>query len=131
MKLAAKLILLFIIAVIAVTTMASWFTSKQFFANLEKRHEIIASNVGRIDSSSEFRNAVHSGSNVYFERMIRAVSKDATRVRWVWFGNDTTNDFKPALNDESALEIARTKQFSTIGISHQGRRAFFTYCLLS
>ena len=128
MKLAAKLIILFIIAVIAVTLMASWFTSKQFFANLEKRHEVIASNVGQIDSSAEFREAVTSGNNIYFEKMIRTTSKEVTRVRWVWFDEGANYEFEPALIDDSALEVARTKQFSTTGVSRQGGRAFFTYC---
>ena len=105
MKLAAKLIILFIIAVIAVTLMASWFTSKQFFANLEKRHEVIASNVGQIDSSAEFREAVTSGNNIYFEKMIRTTSKEVTRVRWVWFDEGANYEFEPALIDLSLIHI--------------------------
>lgn len=127
MKLAAKLILLFIIAVIAVTTMASHLTSMQSFANLEKRHREIAVSVESIDGSSEFLNAVDAGNNVYFERTIRRFSNHGTRIRWVWLGNDIESDYRPAIADDSVLKNLSRQKLSITGTTRHGRRKYFTY----
>lgn len=127
MKLAAKLILLFVVAVIAVTTMASHLTSRQFFANVEKRHREIAVSVAAINGNPEFREAIKTGNNIHFERMIRTIADHGTRVRWVWFEDQIAGDFRPALKDPTALEKARHQELSTVGTSIQGRREFFTY----
>lgn len=127
MKLAAKLILLFIIAVAAVTTMASHLTSMQSFANLEKRHREIAVSVSSIDKTADFQKAVEVGNNVYFERMIRTFSNQGTRIRWVWLGDDVVSDYLPAIADESVLKNPPQQPLSVTGTTRQGRRKYFTY----
>ncbi len=127
MKLAAKLILLFIISVTAVTLMASHLTSKQSFANLERRHREIAASVDSIESTPEFLDAVEAGDNDYFEQMIRTISNNSTRIRWVWLGDEVDSDYRPAIADESVLGILSQEKLSTTGTNRQGRRKYFTY----
>ena len=126
MKLAAKLIVLFIIAVTAVIVMASLLSSKQSFANLEKRHRDISLAVDAVENSDGFRAAVESNNNRFFEQMGRPISTNGTRVRWVWLGENTDPDFGPSLNDKSKL-VQPPQKFSTTGTTHQGRRKYFTY----
>lgn len=126
MKLAAKLILLFIIAVTAVTMMASHLTSKQSFANLEKRHREIANSVAEIDNTNDFRSAVEGDNNVYFERLIRTFANHGTRVKWVWLDQDVPPNRRPALHNEPRL-VDPQSEFSTTGTTEFGRRKFFTY----
>lgn len=127
MKLAAKLILLFIIAVTAVTLVASQLSSMQSFANLEKRHREIAVSVESIDSTPEFKQAVEVGNNVYFERMVRTFSNHGTRIRWVWLDDDVAADFRPALSSPELLANLENQQLSMTGTTRQGRRKYFTY----
>jgi two-component system NtrC family sensor kinase len=127
MKLASKLILLFIIAVTAVTTMASQLTSMQSFANLEKRHREIAVSVDSIEMTPEFQNAVEVGNNVYFERMVRTFSNHGTRIRWVWLGDDVESDYRPAIADQTVLKNSPTQKLSITGTTRHGRRKYFTY----
>lgn len=127
MKLAAKLILLFIIAVTAVTTMASQLTSMQSFANLEKRHREIAVSVDSIETTPEFRQAIEAGNNVYFERMIRTFSNHGTRIRWVWLGDDIESDYRPAIADRTKLKNLPAQRLSISGTTRHGRRKYFTY----
>lgn len=131
MKLAAKLILLFVIAVTAVTTMASHLSSKQSFANLEKRHREIANSVESIESTTEFQTAVELGNNVYFDRMVRTLSNHGTRIRWVWLGADTESDYLPSIADLSAVSSSPERRLSLVGRTRQGRRKYFTYLPMS
>ncbi len=126
MKLAAKLILLFIIAVTAVTVMASNLTSRQSFLNLEKRHREIATAVTAIDDSAEFRAAIEANNNVYFERMIRTVSNQGTRIRWVWLDEHSQPDHQPTIAKGPNL-TGLTKKLSVSGTTNYGQRQYFTY----
>ena len=122
MKLAAKLILLFIIAVTAVIVMASLLSSKQSFANLEKRHREISQVVDAADNSDEFKTAVESSDSQFFEQMGRPISTNGTRVRWVWLDDHDESEFQPALE-----LIKPSQKFSGTGTTLQGRRKYFTY----
>ena len=126
MKLAAKLIVLFIIAVTAVIVMASLLSSKQTFSNLEKRHRDISLAVNAVEESADFRHAIESNNNGFFDQMGRPISTNGTRVRWVWLGENVGSDFKPSLKNEPRLNEP-SKNFSTTGTTQQGRRKYFTY----
>lgn len=127
MKLAAKLILLFVVAVIAVTAMASHFTSKQFFANVENRHAAIAESVATVGDQADFHQAISSGDKARFESIVQTVSNGGTHVRWVWLDDPDNIEFRPFLEDGSWIDENTRSTFSTTGISTQGRRMYFTY----
>ena len=128
MKLAAKLILLFIIAVTAVTLMASQLSSMQSFANLEKRHREIAVSVDSIHTTPEFEKAIiEVGNNVYFERMVRTFSNHGTRIRWVWLDDEVESDYRPAIANPTVLKSSQGQKISITGTTRHGRRKYFTY----
>ena len=126
MKLAAKLILLFIIAVSAVTMMASQLASMQSFAGLEKRHRAIASSVNAIQNTADFQTAANTGKNIYFERLVRTFANNGTRIRWTWPETETKNATTSPIAP-SVIENAGGQPVSTIGAVSGGKRKYFTY----
>lgn len=126
MKLAAKLILLFIIAVSAVTVMASQLASMQSFAGLEKRHRAIASSVNAIQNTSDFQTAANTGKNIYFERLVRTLANNGTRIRWTWLETDIQDSLFAKISP-SINENADGQPVSTIDTASGGKRKYFTY----
>ena len=130
MKLAAKLILLFIIAVSAVTVMASQLASMQSFAGLEKRHLAIASSVNAIRNTSDFQTAANTGKNIYFERLVRTLANNRTRIRWTWLDADIQDSIMSRIAP-SIKEKADGQLVSTIDTASGGKRKYFTYVPLT
>ncbi len=123
MKLAAKLILLFIIAVTAVTIMASQLASMQSFAGLEKRHRAIASSVDANQKTSGFQTAANTGTNIYFENLVRTLANNGTRIRWTWLETDSL----VVRIDPSIINNSSGQPVSTIDTASSGKRKYFTY----
>eukprot|EP01047_Picozoa_sp_COSAG01_P007903 COSAG01_NODE_304_length_19173_cov_102.334696_9_plen_489_part_00 len=123
MKLAAKLILLFIIAVSAVTIMASQLASMQSFAGLEKRHRAIASSVDANQKTSGFQTAANTGTNIYFENLVRTLANNGTRIRWTWLETDSL----VVRIDPSIINNSNGQPVSTIDTASGGKRKYFTY----
>ena len=126
MKLAAKLILLFIIAVSAVTMMASQLASMQSFAGLEKRHRAIASSVNAIQNTADFQTAANTGKHIYFEQLVRTFANNGTRIRWTWPETETKNAATAPVSP-AVIENASGQPVSTIDTVSGGKRKYFTY----
>ncbi len=126
MKLAAKLILLFIIAVSAVTIMASQLASMQSFAGLEKRHRAIASFVNANQKTPSFQTAANTGTNIYFENLVRTLANNGTRIRWTWLETEIENSVVVRI-DPSIIKNANGQPVSTIDNADGGKRKYFTY----
>ncbi len=126
MKLAAKLILLFIIAVSAVTIMASQLASMQSFAGLEKRHRAIASSVNANQKTSKFQTAANTGTNIYFENLVRTLANNGTRIRWTWLETEIQDSVVVRI-DPSVIKNANGQPVSTIDTADGGKRKYFTY----
>ena len=126
MKLAAKLILLFIIAVSAVTIMASQLASMQSFAGLEKRHRAIASSVNANQKTSKFQTAANTGTNIYFENLVRTLANNGTRIRWTWLETEI-HDSVVVRIDPSVIKNANGQPVSTIDTADGGMSKMFFY----
>ncbi len=122
MKLAGKFILTFIVAVIAVTAVSSHFTSKQFFESVEERHEEMTD---MVREQTEFKDALASGDPVHIRQFVKTVTDETMRVRWVWFEQTASREFRPSVDDARLLSQEGFLS-STIGFS-EGKRALYTY----
>ena len=122
MKLAGKFILIFILAVMAVTAVSSHFTSKQFFESVEERHEEMTDLMCR---RSEFQDAIETGDPIHISQYVRTVTDDSMQVRWVWFEQTTRREFQPKVDEASSISREGMAS-STIGFA-DGKRSLFTY----
>ena len=103
MKLAGKFILIFILAVIAVTAVSSHFTSKQFFESVEDRHEEMT-DVMR--NQAEFQYAIETGDPIHIRKCVQTVTDESLQVRWVWFEQTTSREFQPAVDDARSISAS-------------------------
>jgi len=122
MKLAGKFILIFILAVIAVTAVSSHFTSKQFFESVEDRHEEMTD---LMQDQTEFQEAIETGDPIHIRQFVQTVTDESMQVRWVWFEQTTSREFQPAVDD--ARSISREGIASSMIGSTDGKRSLFTY----
>ena len=122
MKLAGKFILIFILAVVAVTAVSSHFTSKQFFASVEERHEEMTD---LMTHQAGFHEAIDSGDPIHIRQVVQTVTDELMQVRWVWFEQTTSREFRPALDQASTVSERGTTS-SLVGMAN-GERALFTY----
>lgn len=122
MKLAGKFILIFILAVMAVTAVSSHFTSKQFFESVEERHKEMTDSMCQ---RSDFQAAIDSGDPIHIAQYVRTVTDDSMQVRWVWFEQTTKREFQPKVDQASSLSPQGAAS-SMIGFA-DGKRSLFTY----
>jgi signal transduction histidine kinase len=105
-----------------VTAVSSHFTSKQFFESVEERHEEMTD---LMTHQAEFHEAVDSGDPIHIRQVVQTVTDESMQVRWVWFEQTTSREFRPALDQASDISEDGTTS-SMIGMAN-GERSLFTY----
>jgi signal transduction histidine kinase len=128
MKLAGKLIGLFIVTVVAVTAVSSHFASKQPQINMKKLHQEIAKSISAMRYEAAFETAILSGDHLYFERIVHQVAPNAMQVRWVWLEQNVTGRFRPKIDDQTDRIIGHSQATSLTVTEPQGQHSLVTYC---
>ncbi len=128
MKLAGKLIFLFIVAVMAVTAVSSHFAARQYYMNVERQHQQIADSMAAMRDQQSFQRAVHSGDHWYFRQVVRTVSPSSMQVRWVWLEQNSLNSYRPYAFTETDRILASRVALSLTTQNPEGVESLVTYC---
>ncbi|MCP4464368.1 MAG: HAMP domain-containing histidine kinase [Planctomycetaceae bacterium] len=128
MKLAGKLILLFVLIVVAVTAISSHFTSRQFLANARERHEQIAESINSESKQDSFKKAISTGDNFYFQQVVHTISPHAIEVRWVWLENNMPGKYRPLAEEQIPMLRESDHSMSLMEESEDGTNSLLTYC---
>ncbi len=127
MKLAFKLILLFVVAVVGVTAISSHLTSRQFFQLLEKQHQAIAESILN-ENREELLNAIQSGNLSRLESIMAAPRTRLAQIRWVWFERSVAAPYQPMIGSDYEKIAANSQITSVTRWMDDGKRHLLTYC---
>lgn len=128
MKLAGKLILLFIVIVMAVTAISSYFTRQQFLANEKQEHKQIVDSIMPMSSQEPFKQAMRSGNHNYFLQVVRTISPNEIQVRWVWLEQNMSGDYRPMMEDQIPMIRSSQGSLSMTDQDEDGTNSLLTYC---
>ncbi len=131
MKLAAKLMLVFFLAVLLMTGVASYITVRRSFDRFERHQQQIAQRTAtatREQLVTAWRREGLSGLLRVMEQIQSEHRAESVEVRWVWFQQNVPPPLRPHANTDDWSAVISGQIISVTSQNKGGTRQLHTYC---
>ena len=126
MKLAAKLILISIIAVVAVMAASNFYAAHFALARIKKNHQQYADRMAT-ELKSSLVKAWQTGGMEAVQAQLASQNIQPV-ARWVWFEQTVTETTRPLADADFSEVETRKRTVSFVTELGNGSRSLFTYC---
>ncbi len=131
MKLTAKMMLVFLLAVMLMTGVASYITVRRSFDRFERRQQQIAQQTAtatRAQLAAAWRQEGLPGLLRVLDRIESRHRAERVQVRWVWFAQDVDPRLKPRVSADRWSTAISGQIVSLTSQPEGGPRQLHTYC---